>query len=237
VAVGFWQDKNKQMITRTVILAGLIILLLHNAQAQNETSFTQNTTFDISTQESKISFGVNGTYTSATLTNGTWSFTNLKLNGSQTLNTFKVSAKNSNITINSLNLRNTTSRFARLRYVAEGTGEQTFQMGITAGEGRGGLHPEWSVIVNDDWLGEGEAWTIIPDGTITIKGVTGNIYILHYNFLSPNEIDEDLPFYEQHSVSITTIAFAGSIVILGTIIRLKTKRHDNQMTLPKTKNT
>jgi hypothetical protein len=229
-------DKNWQIITRTAVLAVVIILLLHNAKAQNETIFTQNITFDISTQESKISFGVNGTYTSATLTNGTWSFTNLKLNGSQTLNSFKVSARNSNITIDSIILRNTTSRSARLRYVAEGLGEQVFQMGITAGEGRWGLHPEWSVIVNGVWLGEGDGWTITPDGTITIKGVAGSISISRYSFLGPIETDKDLSFYEQHSVSITIIAFAGSIVILGTIVRLKTKKHDNQMSLSKTKN-
>jgi hypothetical protein len=235
VAVGFWQDKNKQMITCTVILAVVIFLLLHNAKAQNEIIFTQNTTFDISTQESKISFGVNGTYTSATLTNGTWIFTNLKLNGSQALSTFSVSARNSNITINSIILRNATSRLARLRYVAEGIGEQTFQMGITAGSGRGGLHPEWSVIANDVWLGEGDGWAITPDGTVTIRGVAGNISILYYNFIGLSETDKDLSFYEQHSVSITTIAFACSIVILGTVVRLKTKRHDNEMALPKTK--
>ena len=193
-------DKNRRMMMCTIILAVVILLLLHNAKAQIETIFTQNTTFDISTQEGKIRFGVRGTYTSATLRNGTWSFTDLKLDGSQTLDIFKVSARNSNITINSFILGNTTLRAARLRYV----------------------------IFNGVWLGEGEGWKITSDGAITIKGATGNVSILHYNFLSVSETPKDLPFYEPHSVSITTMAFTGFIAILGIIVRLKTKKQDSQ---------
>ena len=227
MVVGWVASKNKQILT-DVILAVVVLLLIHNAKAQIETVFTQNATFDISTQGAKISFSVGGTYTSATLANGTWSFTNLKLNGSYLLSNFKVSARNSNITINSFISRNVTSRWARLRYVAEGLGEQTFQMGITAGEGRWGLHPEWSVIVNGVWLGEGDGWNITPDGTVTIKGVTGNVSIVHYNFLDLSE-SEDLPFFEQHSVSITTATFAGFIAILGIIVRLRNRKgHDSQ---------
>jgi len=219
--------KNKQMLTN-VILVVVTLLLIHNAKAQIETVFTQNATFDISSQGATISFGVGGTYTSAVLANGTWSFTNLKLNGSQTFSNFRVSARNSNITINSFISRNVTSRSARLRYVANGLGEQTFQMGIAAGEGRWGLHPEWSVIVNGVWLGEGDGWRISPDGTVTIKGVAGNVTIIHYNFLGLSGSDKDLPFYEQHSVSIATAAFAGFIAILGIAVRFKTKnRHDS----------
>ena len=213
----------------TVILAVVILLLLQNAKAQIETVFTQNVTFSISSQGGNISFGVGGTYTSATFANGTWSFTNLKLNGSQTISNFEVSARNSNITINSFFSRNVTLRSARLRYVAEGLGEQTFQMGIAAGEGRWGLHPEWSVIVDGVWLGEGDGWRISPDGTVTIKGVTGNVSIVYYNFFGLIESDEDLPFYEQHSVSIMTATFAVFTAILGAIIRLITrKRRDSQ---------
>lgn len=217
-------NKNKQLLTYTVILGVVILCLTCYAEAQIETAFTPNENFNISTQEAKISFGVGGTYTNATVTNGMWSFTDLKLNGSQTLNTFKVSARNSNITINSFRLGNTSLRAARLRYVAEGLGEQTFHIGIAAGEGKWGLHPEWSVIVNGVWLGEGDGWKITTDGTVTIKGVTGNVSIVHYNFLGLSESDSDLPFYEQHSVSIATIAFTSFIAILGTIFRLKTKK-------------
>jgi len=207
-----------------VILAVVIVLLLHTGKAQIETIFTQNTTFDIPTQEGKISFSVSGTYTSAILADGTWSFTNLLLNGSQNLDTFQVSARNSNITINSFILRNTTLRSARLRYVAESSGEQTFKMGITAGEGRWGLHPEWGVIVNGIWLGEGDGWKIAPDGTVTINGATGNVSILHYNFLGLSEADKNMSFYEQHSVLILTLAFMSFMVSLGTIFWLKNKR-------------
>ncbi len=216
--------KNKQIKTCVAILAIVIPLLISNTKAQSETAFTQNATFDIPTKEAKISFGANGTYTSATLANGTWSFKNLKLEGYRILTDLNVSARNSNIIITSFMIWNTTARVARLRYVAEGLGEQTFQMGIAAGEGRWGLHPEWSVIANGIWLGEGDAWKITSDGTVTIKSVTGNVSISHYSFLGLGESQRDLSFFEQHSVSITTIAIAGLIVILGTIVRIKTKK-------------
>jgi hypothetical protein len=101
-------------------------------------------------------------------------------------------------------------------------------MGIEAGEGRWGSHPEWSVVVNGVWLGEGDRWKITPDGTVTINGATGNVSISHYSFLSLNEADKNLSFYEQHSVSIITIVFVSFISGLGTILWLRTARLDRQ---------
>jgi hypothetical protein len=86
------------------------------------------------------------------------------------------------------------------------------------------LHPEWSVIVDGVWLGEGEGWTIRPDGTLTVTGGVGNVSIVYYSFMGLIENEPDLPFYEQHSVSIATIALVAIIASLGAIIRLKTKK-------------
>lgn len=111
-----------------------------------------------------------------------------------------------------------------LRYVAQGQGQQTFNIGIAAGEGRWGLHPEWSVIVDGAWLGEGEGWTIRPNGTLTVIGVVGNVSIVYYNFMRLIGNESDLPFYKQHSVSIGAIALVVIIASLGAIIKLKTKK-------------
>jgi hypothetical protein len=197
-------------------------------KGQLETSFTPADQFNLQSLDGTISFGLNGTYSSAILANNTWVFENLRLNGSQPLNTFRVSTQDSSIIINSYQASNTTLRTARLRYVAQGQGQQTFNLGIAAGERRWGLHPEWSVIVESAsygvWLGEGEGWTIKPDGTLTVTGVVGNVSILYYSFmgLMGNELDSS--FYEQHSVSITTIALVSIIASLGAIITLKTKK-------------
>jgi hypothetical protein len=211
------------------LIASLIFLQACNtAKGQLETSFTPNDRFNLQSLDGTISFGLNGTYSSATLANNTWIFENLSLNGSQPLDTLRVSTQNSSIIINSYQTFNTTLRAARLRYVAQGQGQQTFNIGIAASEWRWGVHPEWSVILESAnygvWLWEGEGWTIRPDGTLTVTGVVGNVSILYYRFMGLIGNAPDLPFYEQHSVSIATIALVAVIASLGAIIRLKTKK-------------
>ena len=184
--------------------------------------------FNLKSLDGTISFALNGTYSTATLANNTWVFENLRLNGSQPLNTLRVSAQDSSIIINSYQTFNTTLGVATLRYVAQGQGQQTFNIGIAANEWRGGLHPEWSVIVESAnynvWLGEGEEWTIKPDGTLTVTGVVGNVSITYFGFIGLIENETDLTFYEQHSVSIATITSVFVIASIGAIIKLKTKK-------------
>jgi len=74
------------------------------------------------------------------------------------------------------------------------------------------------------WLGEGEEWTIKPDGTLTVTGVVGNVSISYFSFSRLIENSSDLTFYEQHSVAIATIALATVTVSIGAIISLKTKK-------------
>ena len=219
-----------------LIVSPIAILILqlacNTATGQLETSFTPADRFNLQSLDGAISFGLNGTYSTATLANNTWVFENLRLNGSQPLDTLKVSTQGSSITINSYRTFNFTLTGATLRYEAHGQGQQTFNIGIAAGEGRGGVHPEWSVIVENPfenpnyvWVGEGEGWAIKPDGTLTVTGVVGNVSISYFSFLELIENETDLPFYEQHSVSIATITLVAVIASLGAIIRLKTKKN------------
>ena len=211
------------------VIASLILLqAFTTAKGQLGTSFSTADRFDLQSLDGTISFALNGTYSTATLANNTWVFENLRLNGSQPLNTLRVSAQDSSIIINSYQTFNTTLGVAMLRYVAQGQGQQTFNIGIAANEWRGGLHPEWSVTVESAnyyvWLGEGEEWTIRPDGTLTVTGVVGNVSITYFGFIGLIENETDLPFFEQHSVSIATIALVAVIASLGAIISLKTKK-------------
>lgn len=218
-------NKNKSLLVWALVLATLILFLTYlTAEAQNEKSIAPSDEFNIPSQNGKIGFAANGTFSNATFMNGTWNFADLVIDGSEPLSSFKVAVKNSNVTISSFRASSFRLRSARLRYIAEGKGEQTFNIGIAAGEGKWGVHPEWSVIVDNVWLGEGDGWKIAPDGTITVKGVAGNISIVHYAFLALSENDTNLSFYEQHSVSILTIASAAIITIIGTVIRFKTKK-------------
>jgi hypothetical protein len=219
-----------------VSLIGSVILLqaCNAAKGQLETSFTPADRFNLESLDGIISFGLNGTYSSATLANNTWIFENLSLNGSQPLNTLKVSTQNSSITINSYRAFSTATLNATfLRYVAQGKGQQTFNIGIAASEWRWGVHPEWSVVVEHSsyttWLGEGEEWTIRPDGTLTVTGVVGNVSISYFSFNRLIDSSSDLTFYEQHSVAIATIALATVVASIGVIIRLKTKKSSTDL--------
>jgi hypothetical protein len=212
-------------------LGGIIIvlLLLQNsniAQAQNYTSFTPTDKFSIPSQNGEIRFSTNGTYANATLIGDTWSFTDLRLNGSTPIDRLTVSAKDSDVLITSYrgptSVFNTTFRAARLRYMVERSGQQTFNIGIPAGDGRWGLHPEWAVIVDNVWLGEGDGWSITPEGNLTVTGKTGNISIVHYGILG-NASDSNLSFYEKHSVAIITVASVGAIAIVATLVTVKNK--------------
>ena len=213
------------MIVACLIVSLILLQTCTTIEGQLETSFTPADSFALESLGGTINFGLNGTYSSATMANNTWVFENLRLNGSQPLNTLRVSTKDSSIIINSYRAFNITLRGARLRYVAQEKGRQTFNIGIAAGEGRWGLHPEWSVIVNGIWLGEGEGWTIKPDGTLTVTGALGNVSIVYYSFMRLIGNTSDLPFYEQHSVSIATIALVAIVASVGAIIRLKTRKN------------
>ena len=203
------------------VIASLILLqAFTTSKGQLGTNFSTADSFKLKSLDGTISFALNGTYSTATLANNTWVFENLRLNGSQPLNTLRVSAQDSSIIINSYQTFNTTLGVAMLRYVAQGQGQQTFNIGIAANEWRGGLHPEWSVIVER----EGEEWKIKPDGTLTVTGVVGNVSITYFGFIGLIENETDLTFYEQHSVSIATIALVAVIASIGAIISLKTKK-------------
>src|SRR4030066_1368720 len=80
------------------------------ARGQSETAFTPTDKFDIPVNNGSISFAVSGTYEQASLENGAWSFLNLRLSNSQTPEklSLKVSAKDSEVTINLCQIINST---------------------------------------------------------------------------------------------------------------------------------
>jgi hypothetical protein len=223
---------SKKHTSTAISVASLVIglLILQNiatAEAQAQTSFTPYDRFGVPSLNGEISFSTNGTFANATLINGAWNFADLRLNGSTPLEMLTASAQSSNITIASYRGPNTafniTFRSARLRYEAEGQGQQTFNIGIPAGDGRWGLHPEWSVIVNNEWLGEGDGWSITPDGNVTVTGAVGNVSIIHYGFLGLDDDSSDLTFYEQHSVAIITILSVAATAVVATLMMTRNK--------------
>jgi hypothetical protein len=212
-------------------LAAAILLILvfpslyPNAKGQDAATFTPQDKFSIPELNGSISFALNGSYSSATLENGTWSFNDLNLNNSQPLGNLKVSAENSNLTIWSFRSFNFSGRSAQLRYNVQGNGTQTINLCLNSTQP---THPiEWSVIVpgiqpRNVFLAEGDRWNLLPDNSVVVFGLTGNVSVTHYGYVIPN--NSNLPFYQQHSLIIITTALLAVIVAVAVIIRFKVRR-------------
>ena len=115
--------------SRKPILTGLAIVLIvaltffpkfSNTLAQTDTTFTSSDKFRIPELKGSIRFNVNGNYTSATLQNNTWVFTDLKLANSPIVRTLKISVENSNITVYSYRTFPQFGRSTSIRFNVEG---------------------------------------------------------------------------------------------------------------------
>lgn len=189
-----------------------------SAKAQDAVSFTPADDFAIPVSNGVINFAFSGTYVEANLVNDTWFFTNLQLDYSQKLAKFEVSAQNSNVTIISyrtFNTRlNTTFSGALLSYKVEGQGTQIFNIGLPLVKG------EWSLLLGDDFVGEGEGWNVSPDQTITITGAKSDVTIWYFGFPeSFSSGDSNNSFYFQHSVAIVTAVALVATLVFAFIIK------------------
>ena len=108
MACGFVKINSGKISTGVAIIAILFILSLtcSYTQAQTNTAFTSAAKFLVPAYNGSISFAVNGTYSTATFENNTWTFTDLHLNRSTLLGSFDISTQNSNITVVSYEANN-----------------------------------------------------------------------------------------------------------------------------------
>ncbi len=213
----------------TVPLVAIVIALLFpfscvNAQAQNATTFTTSDQFSIPQLNGTISFALNGSCTSAKLVNNSLVFTNLRLNNSQPLGNLTFSTANSNVTILLFRSNYFNGRSALLRYYAQGDGTQTINLGLNLTQTQA---LEWSVSIpsvpgiRSGFLAEGNNWKLLPDNSVIIYGLTGNISVSHFNFNVSN--NSNLPFYLQHSVIIITAIVLLVLVAVAVVIRVKSE--------------
>lgn len=204
-----------------LILTVLLACTCTPASAQTPKNLTTADNFGIPPQNGAIRFGTNGTYTQATLENGVWLFTNLSLNSSRIVEQLKVSAVNSEVTILTCETFDTASsdstlRGASLTYTVTGQGTQTFNFGLDLTGG------EWGVTFNEDFFGENEGWTLSPDQTVTVTDAPSNCAVSVICFRLPSSFGNadasDQPFYQQHSVAITTAVLVAVVVVLGVAV-------------------
>jgi hypothetical protein len=207
----------------TVLVIVLTFSSISTTQAQNFTTFTHADKFDIPNFNATINFALNGSYSQATLENDTWVFQNLSLNDSQLRGNLKFSAENSNVTIFTYQANNPDFRSSILTYSAQGRGKQTINFGLNSSQSS---PTEWMVALPGAetfvFLAEGEGWTLLPDNTVVVTGLTGNVTVVHFDFIAPVS-NSNLPFYQQHSVAIATAVLVVITVAIALVIRVKRK--------------
>ncbi|MGE5532725.1 MAG: hypothetical protein ACM3UN_00085 [Bacillota bacterium] len=212
-------------------LAAAILLILafpslcFYASAEAVTTFTPKDEFRIPELNGSINFYLNGSYSSAILENSTWAFNDLSLNNSQPLGNLKISVENSNITVWSFRTHLIFARSAQIRYNVQGIGNQTINLGINSTQP---THPsEWTVTVPSAtvprtvFLAEGDHWNLLPDNSVVVYGLTGNVTVTHYGFNIPTT--SNLPFYQQHSIIITTAVLLLVILAVALVIHFKVR--------------
>ena len=211
-----------------VIFVALIFSVYPNVNAQNSTIFTPADKFDIPEQNGSIRFVTNGSYSSATLANGTWTFNDLTLYNSSRLGDLKVSVKDSNITIFMFFQFAGFGQFgqgALIRYTIEGVGQQTINLDLNRTQPTD--QSEWSVMVpasdgSTVFLAEGRDWKLLADDSVVVDGLTGNITVANFGFTPSN--DTNLPFYLQHSIALTTLAVVLATVGIALVISYRIRR-------------
>ena len=209
----------------TVIIVGLLFsCFCPYSQAQARQSFTPSDKFSIPQLNGTISFAFDGSCSSAKLENDTWEFNDLRLNISRPLGNLKVSAENSNMTIYSFQANNFSSRSVFLRYNVNGVGTQTVNLGLNVSKSTS--PSEWTVTIRPAgttvFLAENEGWKLLPDNTVLVTGITGNLSIVHYNFGAT--IDENLPIYQAHSIAILTGIVLSSTLAVSVVIKVKMRK-------------
>ena len=210
-------------LATAIIVILLFPSLCPDVKAQETTTFTPSDRFSIPELNGSISFALNGSYSSATLLNNSWVFENLRLsniNNTQPLGNLTVSATNSNMTILLFRSYIFLGRSATLRYNVQSGGSQTINLGLNTSQP---THPdEWSVnVAGKGFISEGNGWNLLPNDTVVVSGLAGNISVSHFGYVIPDT--SNLPFYEQHSVIITTAVLFAAVVAVSLVIRVKVR--------------
>ena len=216
-----------------IILIAIIAFAVYfcpNVQAETPTNFTTSDKFTIPATNSIISFGVNGSYATATLQGNVWVFTNLLLNGSVPLATLKISTENSNLTIIYYHTRIGTSTVIpteSLRYLIVGEGRVTVNLGYSnAGQYSGS---DWYVSKEGGngntrfFFTLGRDYNLGNDGTFSIYKITGNLSVTHVMLSSFAGNNSNLPFLQKHSVVIAVVIVLVLTVTVTVVIKLKNK--------------
>jgi hypothetical protein len=223
--------------TDTILIVILFTVALTicnvNPPTQAQTApieFTPTDNFPIPEQNATINFAFNGTFTSATLQNGTWTFRNLQISHPQTalgldltnaqpVGDLKFSAKDCNVTIWAYLTFYYTLPVNSLMYYVSGLGTQTVNLGLNYTRSD---PSEWSIITGDNvFLAAEQGWKLLPDNTLIMQDISGNVTIAHFQL---DAFTGSAVFALQHFVSILTGMVLGAVVVVAVVIKIRAKR-------------
>jgi len=215
------------IVAAALALASIILCPVLAAQTQEGLVLSPAHNFAIPKLDGNISFALNGTYAGASLENDTWSFVNMQVSNSLEPENLSVSAINCNVTITSYQTFNRTFVGTFLTYLVAGQGNQTFHLSPLY---RGG---EWTVTFNGSFIGENEGWAMSPDGSLIVsKAPSGsNVTLAYFVFpdtLGGNGNNSKLPFYQQHSIVISTGIAAAITLAIAAAVTLVSKRKQRE---------
>ncbi len=215
-------DSCKTVLTglATVLILVMIFFPIYSTtQAKATTTLAPNDKFSIPELHGSIHFFVNGTYSSATLQNNTWVFTDLKLANSPMIQTLKISVENSNITVYYYRTSPQFGRSSSIKFNVEGQGEQSVNLGLNNTKRTD--PSEWLITIpNGGIVVQGFKWNLLPDNTVVVNRLTGNVTISHFNYTMPTSSG---PFYVQHSIAVITGAVAAAVIVIAIVIKIKVR--------------
>lgn len=158
------------------------------------------------------------------------------------IESMRISAKNCTITITSLYKLNEEQseklfnnnyflrqQWASIRYNVTGLGTQSFNFGLSPAFGQNPLVSNVRVQLNWELTNQSyvnpqrEGWTILNDGTVTVSAAKTQVLITCRDY-SSQLIDEDLPFYQSHSVLTLSLSLVAGIVLIGIALRVKSTK-------------
>jgi len=196
------------------------------AQTQINPVFNASDTFNSPASNSTIRFAVNGSCTSITLKDDTWTFTSLRLGYFRNASNLTISAVDCNLTIYYISASNFSARSNSLRYNAVGVGSQSVRF---VDMNQPTNSDEWSVIVPGEsgsgmvWLSQGRNWDLEPNNTVVVRGITGNITVSRYNLGAFQPTSSNQPFPFSHLVALITLGVLIAVVAVALVIKIVRK--------------
>jgi hypothetical protein len=203
------------------------------ASAQTSTPFTTATPFSIPAYNATVFFAIDGSYSQAVLENDTWVFNGLAFSNSVTLNSFNVSAQDCNVTLYFSGVFRGYLRGQEaglLQYNVTGPGIQRFNFGLDPNFAVNPRYRDLMVRFSSEFFTNssevarmGEGWQLAADGTVTVDGAATGASIMYVDYSNMYK-DASLPFYIQHSVTITAVASMLAVAALGIVLRFRLAR-------------